>query len=189
MPDAQKCSMYGVFTYMWLQFIINVGKYCIHGSYGHYFPSWFLRQFFVAGGANNQCRFEPLLDSSCRLLQVPSLGFQNTFGLEVCLDPPKTYLRLRHQPSGRMTGRLALVCWVINNHYRHPRSLVFKSVPYMIFLVTQLSNRGFFRDDDFSPPRSRSFLPFGKLDGFPPPRWRSPFWVPQNPTSRCPPRL
>ena len=27
-------SMYGIFTYIWLAFKVNVGKYAIHGSYG-----------------------------------------------------------------------------------------------------------------------------------------------------------
>ena len=27
-------SMYGIFTYIWLMFIVNVGKYTLHGSYG-----------------------------------------------------------------------------------------------------------------------------------------------------------
>ena len=26
--------MYGIFTYIWLNFMVNVGKYTIHGSYG-----------------------------------------------------------------------------------------------------------------------------------------------------------
>ena len=26
--------MYGIFTYIWLIFMINVGKYTIHGCYG-----------------------------------------------------------------------------------------------------------------------------------------------------------
>ena len=29
-------SMYGIFTYIWLIFMVNVGKYTIHGSYGIY---------------------------------------------------------------------------------------------------------------------------------------------------------
>ena len=29
-------SMYGIFTYIWLMFIVNVGKYAIHGWYGMY---------------------------------------------------------------------------------------------------------------------------------------------------------
>ena len=28
-------SMYGIFTYIWLIFMVNVGKYAIHGSNGH----------------------------------------------------------------------------------------------------------------------------------------------------------
>ena len=28
-------SVYGIFTYIWLQFMINVGKYSIHGAFGH----------------------------------------------------------------------------------------------------------------------------------------------------------
>ena len=27
-------SMYGIFTYIWLIFMVDVGKYTIHGSYG-----------------------------------------------------------------------------------------------------------------------------------------------------------
>ena len=28
------CSMYGIFTYIWAIFGVNVGKYSIHGAYG-----------------------------------------------------------------------------------------------------------------------------------------------------------
>ena len=28
--------MYGIFTYIWLIFMVNVGRYTIHGSYGLY---------------------------------------------------------------------------------------------------------------------------------------------------------
>ena len=28
-------SMYGIFTYIWVIFGVNVGKYSIHGAYGH----------------------------------------------------------------------------------------------------------------------------------------------------------
>ena len=41
-------SMYGIFTYIWLIFMVNVGQYAIHGSYGfessHHQP-WLLRFF------------------------------------------------------------------------------------------------------------------------------------------------
>ena len=30
-----RCSMYGIFTYIWVIFGVNVGKYSIHGAYGH----------------------------------------------------------------------------------------------------------------------------------------------------------
>ena len=33
-------SMYGIFTYIWLIFMVNVGKYTIHGSYGYYKSLW-----------------------------------------------------------------------------------------------------------------------------------------------------
>ena len=31
-------SMYGLFTYIWLIFMVNVGKYTIHGAYGYWLP-------------------------------------------------------------------------------------------------------------------------------------------------------
>ena len=31
-----KCSMYGIFPYIWLKFMVNVGKYSIHGASGIY---------------------------------------------------------------------------------------------------------------------------------------------------------
>ena len=33
-------SMYGIFTYIWLIFMVNVGKYTIHGSYVYYKSLW-----------------------------------------------------------------------------------------------------------------------------------------------------
>ena len=37
-------SMYGIFTYIWLNFMVNVGKYTIHGSYGYetWNSGWYL---------------------------------------------------------------------------------------------------------------------------------------------------
>ena len=34
MVSIPKCSMYGIFTYIWVIFGVNVGKYSIHGAYG-----------------------------------------------------------------------------------------------------------------------------------------------------------
>jgi len=33
-PPVPIGSMYGIFTYIWLICMVNVGKYTIHGSYG-----------------------------------------------------------------------------------------------------------------------------------------------------------
>ena len=33
-------SMYGIFTYIWLNFVVNVGKYTIRGSYGLCFKTY-----------------------------------------------------------------------------------------------------------------------------------------------------
>ena len=32
--NIPRCSMYGIFTYIWVIFGVNVGKYSIHGAYG-----------------------------------------------------------------------------------------------------------------------------------------------------------
>ena len=31
-----RCSMYGISAYIWLIFMVNIGTYCRHGSYGLY---------------------------------------------------------------------------------------------------------------------------------------------------------
>ena len=35
-------SMYGIFPYIWLIFMVNVGKYAIHGPYGNDMAYFFL---------------------------------------------------------------------------------------------------------------------------------------------------
>ena len=30
-----RCSMYGIFTYIWLNCLVNVGRYSVHGAYGY----------------------------------------------------------------------------------------------------------------------------------------------------------
>ena len=34
-PAYPTASMYGIFTYIWLMFMVNVGEYTIHGWYGY----------------------------------------------------------------------------------------------------------------------------------------------------------
>ena len=41
-----RCSMYGIFTYIWVIFVANVGKYSIHGAYGYHKP--YSSVYFVA---------------------------------------------------------------------------------------------------------------------------------------------
>ena len=31
-PESPRCSMYGIFTYIWTMFWVNVGRYSIHGA-------------------------------------------------------------------------------------------------------------------------------------------------------------
>ena len=65
-------SMYGLFTYIWLIFMVNVGKYTIHGSYGygnsfdimntyHVYLSWLIGQCTV------QSQHHQLLKGTSRL--------------------------------------------------------------------------------------------------------------------------
>ena len=39
-------SMHGIFTYIWLIFMVNVGKYTIHGSYGNENGKWMNNPWF-----------------------------------------------------------------------------------------------------------------------------------------------
>ena len=45
-------SMYGIFTYIWLIFMVNVGKYTIHGSYGNVLEPW--RIFTVVNSSSRR---------------------------------------------------------------------------------------------------------------------------------------
>ena len=53
-----KCSMYGIFTYIWPKFMVNVGKYSIHGASGfefscnHWTSENLSYMFFVFGEGN-----------------------------------------------------------------------------------------------------------------------------------------
>jgi hypothetical protein len=43
-----RCSMYGIFTYIWVILVVNVAKYSIHGASGYgstVFPKFFDHQF------------------------------------------------------------------------------------------------------------------------------------------------
>ena len=48
-------SMYGIFTYIWLIFMGNVGKYTIHGSSGIYTIFHSVYDWFFGGTSPNSC--------------------------------------------------------------------------------------------------------------------------------------
>ena len=52
-------SMYGIFTYIWLISMVNVGKYTIHGSYGYVFFGHTLQGFWPLLAWKKQCCIAP----------------------------------------------------------------------------------------------------------------------------------
>ena len=73
-------SMYCIFTYMWLIFMLNVGKYTIHGCYGYdlYNVLWAESTsenglFFVSSVVNLSC-FSLLQDNSFHFFRSERLN-------------------------------------------------------------------------------------------------------------------
>ena len=54
--------MYGIFTYIWVIFRANVGKYSIHGSYGYVLDSFFFNPMIWTDDPNwvHDCQAEYL---------------------------------------------------------------------------------------------------------------------------------
>ena len=75
-----RCSMYGIFTYIWVIFRVNVGKYSIHGAYGKVpstlpIPSarpW--NSFRCAGGSSGS--------KICRRDSIPGVPSNGCFTME-----------------------------------------------------------------------------------------------------------
>ena len=79
-----RCSMYGIFTYIWLKSMVNVGKYCMHGAYGLWFKDKTLRQNHTHGKKNTLLflRRPPRIDRSTQrpppqLCRDPEIGISN----------------------------------------------------------------------------------------------------------------
>ena len=53
--------MYGIFTYIWLIYMVNVGKYTIHGCYG-YLITPILNNYFGDGVTSQNIFFKIILD-------------------------------------------------------------------------------------------------------------------------------
>ena len=69
-------SMYGIFTYIWLIFMVNVAKYTIHGSYG-YVPWQFL------GGNHRGSKGSPC--AKFEFLNVHFLWFKGSVSQEMVI--------------------------------------------------------------------------------------------------------
>ena len=54
-PSNPIGSMYGIFTYIWLTFMVNAGRYTIHGSFGNVCSNN-PQQFFSFRILGSQCR-------------------------------------------------------------------------------------------------------------------------------------
>ena len=76
-PQSQRIHGTGIFTYIWLNFIVNVGKYTIHGSYMgmesmRLFFSWLT--YPTVGPEDSDESLESLLDDSSPLAIAKGYG-------------------------------------------------------------------------------------------------------------------
>ena len=88
-----RCSMYGIFTYIYHKFKPNVGKYSIHGSYGLGYISMFSRyDMKISWDLLNVMNIEYIIDVF-QYRYLRSSWFQ-THSDDVCLsiDPFKDVL-------------------------------------------------------------------------------------------------
>ena len=60
-------SMYGIYTYIWLIFMVNVAKYTIHGSYG---KGLFLNQVRISGNVMSVWGWWVISDEVCWSLYI-----------------------------------------------------------------------------------------------------------------------
>ena len=81
-------SMYGIFTYIWLIFVVNVGEYTIHGSYGVY-----SRPMFLISGISSKIGYLLLYNKTCDGTYAFQIPFVNR-----CLGPPPFHSCWRFRP-------------------------------------------------------------------------------------------
>ena len=96
-----KGSMYGIFTYIWLMFMVNVGEYTIHGSYGIYNTTacvFFLTCFLFCGSIHTYGAFNFscgwLKETFHSILEIPLWEWRRG---GVC--PAAMVWQTRHQKS------------------------------------------------------------------------------------------
>ena len=76
-------SMYGIFTYIWLMFMVHVGKYTIHGFYGFWnlkklTPSCSTSKIFIFNGVKRSGWFSSSVQGST-VITCPRVGESNNF--------------------------------------------------------------------------------------------------------------
>ena len=49
------CSMFGIFTYIWVIFRVNVGKCSIHGAYGKFYFGCWPSRFYIVHPIKKMC--------------------------------------------------------------------------------------------------------------------------------------
>ena len=95
------CSMYGIFANIWHKFMVNVGKYSIHGAYGYgmvYKSQW--NNFTISLISNPCILYFPLTLHSIWLLVVLNIFKRSGFR-----TPPK--LKTIKQSGGKLNLRAA----------------------------------------------------------------------------------
>ena len=85
-------SMYGIFTYIWLIFMVNVGKYTIHGSYGKWQDAAYKWICYHAQQIKTHVRHNKSLrlfwtNSSFWINKINSSRKGDGIDLEECLKP------------------------------------------------------------------------------------------------------
>ena len=77
--------MYGIYAYIWLKFMVNVGKYTIHGSYGLYDLteqqnlSFNISNQFLPLSPTKKIKSEDLMPAECLYLDVQKSNISDFF--------------------------------------------------------------------------------------------------------------
>ena len=94
-----RCSMYGICSYIWMIFVVNVDTYSIHGAYG-YEIMHHVKNMIVDMGTNGN-----LEDVEARI----TVDLQNWASMTVCTWISQTTIgEMNHQPT---TGMFLLSPW------------------------------------------------------------------------------
>ena len=119
-------SMYGLFTYIWLKFMVNVGKYSIHGSRTQG-PSFYRGKLAVSfrEGTRKICCWiaPPCLDTSLAL-RIPKI--LTILLISLCQ-------LLAKSPNMGLFGITCYVSWWLNNPSEKKYTRQIESIPANFF--------------------------------------------------------